>query len=201
MSRPSMRFRLDEALVAIMGIAILIAHVRNFQDLDQREASVVLGVTDGDTRALAREMVSSAVLDEAVNNPTGILFGPDHGHFQEISPGKKDFSLRSGLPRFANSTNPQADLRRLLRVDSVPKTHAVRPSVAESPYHDEMIILNAVAAACSANTTPVRITVLNKIEFSNKWSESQFIINWILLGCWAVFSPLMLGRRKFKKGS
>jgi hypothetical protein len=103
------QFSLTGALFAIVFVAVYFAQIRNLLGFRQLVSTVVLEALDGDEKSLAGELVSPAVLDDALNRP-----------------------VRQGgsrLPRFASTTDPRAELRRSLVVDSDPRSHTVRLSI------------------------------------------------------------------------
>ncbi len=125
------QFSLTGALFAIVFIAVYFAQIRSLLGFRQLVSTVVLEALDGDEKSLARELVSPAVLDDALNRPVwqGSL---------------------SRLPRIASTTDPRAELRRSLVVDSDPRSHTVRLSIPHGPSSmresDEILMALSICA-------------------------------------------------------
>jgi hypothetical protein len=124
------QFSLTGALFVIVFIAVYFAQIRTLLGLGHGVSTIVLEALDGDEKSLAGELVSPAVLDDALSRP--------------LSPG----SL-SRLPRFASTADPRAELLRLLLVESDPRSHSVRLSVPHGLSSRESLEILIALSVCS----------------------------------------------------
>jgi hypothetical protein len=158
------QFSLAGALFAIVFVAVYFAQIRHILGLGHRVSTVVLEALDGDEESLARELVSPAVLDDALNRPLwkGSL---------------------SRLPRFASTTDPRAALRRSLVVESDPRSHTVRLSIPHglSSMRESNDILMALSLSAPIVLGKDRVA-FRGIESSSRLSSEIEFLFLLLLG-------------------
>ena len=123
------RFTLTLALIEIAFVAIYFAQIRQVLGFAQPVSTIVLEALDGEEKSLADALISPAVLDDALN--------------RAVWPG----SL-SRLPRFAGTTNPRAELRRLLVAETDPRSHTVRLSIPHGESDEILMSLSVSARLC-----------------------------------------------------
>ena len=121
----SKRFTPGTAAFLVAGIGILLARVIDQREQNRHVSSVEIRVADEHAAALAREIVSPAVLDKAL---------------------KRGLST---LPRFASAADPRTELRRSLAVQLSPESHSIRISMPSTPYIDQYIIFNELMRSCA----------------------------------------------------
>jgi hypothetical protein len=112
MQLPRVRLSLPAVLLLVAYIAIGMWFARGILGFRRQVTTAVLEALDGDERALARDLVSTAVLDQAL----GIM---NNGFLP--------------VPRLANATDPHEELRRSLVVETESRSHEVRLSIVHQP--------------------------------------------------------------------
>jgi hypothetical protein len=112
------RFTLGMAAFAVAAVAILLAELMN--DLEQGQLTIWIDVEaeNGDPAAMARELLSPAVVDDALE------------------------SGLSALPRFAGRGDAGEALRRAVSVQVPPGSRVVRLSIGSHSSHDELIVFH-----------------------------------------------------------
>jgi len=164
------RLTLRMIILAVAGIAIVIAHSLNDFRLNQLFASVEIRAPGGDIEAIAREILSPSVLDDALNRSS-----TSSGHIVLVT-----------LPRFRGVSDPQSELRRLLIVDASPKLHALRLSMIPSPQSDERFILNAITESYDRSLGSKRDITYGSVNYITKWSLSQAHFLVFITYCWLI---------------
>lgn len=120
------RFTLRMAVFAIAAIAIFLADLAQHFQMGRFVASADVEVADGDAGAMAREILSPAVVDDALNG--GL----------------------ASLPRFAGTADPQAELLRSLSVRHDPGSHSIKLSMEEPSSHtDALMIFDKLLQSCA----------------------------------------------------
>jgi hypothetical protein len=165
------RFNLRMAMMGVAGAAIFAAYITEFLRLGRFLATVEIESADGDLAAIAHEILSSAVLEDALN--------------RELST----------LPLFANSTDHGTELRRMAQVDTSPRPRAVRLSVTTGSYHDGAIILNAILESARNVLGPQRVRALGPVEFHSSWRSNRGLFLLALWYVWLLCFYLMLKYR------
>ncbi len=167
----SRRWSFRMAILAIAGIAILIAQSVNDSGSTQLVAWIEFRSTDVDAGAISREILSPEVLGDALDRPI-------------TSTG--DFAL-STLPRFRVAPDPRAELRRLLKIDATSsKSHSLRLSIDLGPQNDEHFILKAVAESYERSLGSTGIVTHGPVRYSTKRSPSQAKFLLIIMSCWLI---------------
>jgi hypothetical protein len=165
MRLPIVRFNLGMIMFAIAGIAILIVDpIFERHGPSDYESAVVIKVKDGDADAIAREVLSRAVLDDALHHSI-----------------RGDFHL-SWMARYRASTDPQAEMRRLITVVASPDT--VRISMLGSDYADDRITVEAVAGACVRAIGPGRVALPGRVELVRRKSWVDVHLPMVLWLAW-----------------
>lgn len=170
----SKRFTLGTAAFLVAGIGILLADFTRKINQNGAVSSVEIPVADEHAAALAREIVSAAVLDKAL---------------------KRGLST---LPRFAEAADPRAALRRSLSVELSPESHSIRLSMRSTLYHDELIIFRAIMRSCAHFPGVKPGAATRNYRVSTPWAHALFLpAAW---GCWISGFVWWLNRRGKRVG-
>ena len=146
----SKRFTLGTAAFLVAGIGFLLADFTSEINRNRRVSSVEVRVADEHAAALAREILSPAVIDKAL---------------------KRSLST---LPRFAEAADPRAELQRSLSVQLSPESHSIRISMASTPHHDELIIFNELMRSCGHFPGVKPGTTTPNFRVSTPWFHAPF---------------------------
>jgi hypothetical protein len=170
----SKRLTLGTAAFLVAGIGILLTDFTRKINQNGAVCSVEIPVVDEHAAALAREIVSPAVLDEALKRRL------------------------STLPRFAEATDPRAALQHSLSVQVSPESHSIRISMPSTPYHDALIIFSELVRSC-AHFPGVKLgATMRSFRVSTPWSHALFLP--AVWGCWISGFVWWLSRRGKRVG-
>lgn len=170
MRLPRIRFTLGMALIAVAAAAILFGMVAYWRKPPvYRSVIYLLILDDGDARALARDVLSDAVLDSALTTP------------RPLGPGL------AGMPAFRDAADPVAALRHRLQVEEteirvegartgLPNTVALSTSAHSSSEAGE--IVSAVAASCQRSWGARRLFVSGAVTYPLARTDA---LQWFLL--------------------
>jgi hypothetical protein len=172
-------FSLTCALLAIACIAVYFDQIRQILGVGKLFSTIVLEALDGDEESLAVELVSPAVLDDALNRP--LVFGS---------------GLLARLPRFASTTDPGAELRRSLVVESDPRSHTVRLSIRRgvSSAQESHEILLALSVWSPVVLAKHRVAFRGFQNSNGSWAPFEFLL--LLLLCTGLSHVYAGWRRK-----
>ena len=163
---------LATVMIVVVMLAIHMAQVRSIFDMKRSEVSLLILATDGDAEALARDVISPAVLDQALRTTTA-----DPNNIGALVP-------LSTVTPFATSSDPRAELRDLLTVDSDRKARTVRLStvVSGNPLQ-ALLTLSAVQEACERVLGPQRVLVASAPKLSSNNSMFQLVFLMMITMC------------------
>jgi hypothetical protein len=178
------RQSLRTALMAIAGVAVIFgAH-----ELDRRGVQMVVSVVvtpaGAETTGFARELVSPAVLDNALSPPPARI-----GSRVYPALGRRAVS---GLPRLRGATDPRAKLRRLLKLERLRKTRQIRVSLDDTDQHDASRILEELSDAWRTVLGPSRVASVSSLGFHSSLSISQAVPIFIVWTIWGIIHGRML---------
>lgn len=164
MLRARGRLTLRTAMIGIMACAVILAAFEYEHRPHPTNVSIKITAADQDASAIARAILSPAVLDDALTSPNG------------------GFPPLSALPRFAKVTKPRARLSGLLRCEWDPKSHTVQLSMDDDPDHDAMAILSGIKHSYQKLSGIDDAPVVEMSDFSQKIHRGEF---GFLVSIWA----------------
>jgi hypothetical protein len=182
--RETKRITLQVTIWAVGGAALILAQIRLDRKVGRHEVWMEVMPADGDAEALAGELLSPRVLDDAWRPPTRLV-----GRWKR--PQYRDALYR--LPRFQGNPERRDELDGLVRLRVSQRPPKVVVYLESTAPHDEFIILGSLRESWNALLGPARITATSPPRVTNRWSRSEAEYTLYASGAWFL---LLLGLAK-----
>jgi hypothetical protein len=188
MRPPRVQFSLLFVMFMFAWIAVCGTRVYQTLGLRRMVSTVVFEAIVGDEKAVARDLVSPAVLNDALSRPL-----PFRGSL-------------SKLPRFAGAIDPLARLRGFLMVESDARSHTVQVSIKHGPsaWEESSEILSALGVSLVMVLGKDRVAMRSHQTSSGYSPFENFfllILSSLLMICFHIYIRLRRKRRSVSQPS